>query len=108
MSIQSKFLVTNITENMCSEKRYVKNLTACRGAHGSGQIMSLKESAGAFFCSPGSTVLAQNVMFVFLKYYSHLESCIDLVGETESALIRFILAPFLLVTRHLYYFFCLI
>lgn len=49
MSIQSKFLVTNITGNICSEKRYVKNLTACRGARGSGQIMSLKESAGAFF-----------------------------------------------------------
>lgn len=47
-------------------------------------------------------------MFVVFKYYSHLESCIDLVGEMESALICFILAPFLRVTKHLYYFFCLI
>lgn len=73
----------------------------------SGQIMSLKEKAGAFLPS-SSTVLTQNVMFVVFKYYSHLESCIDLVGETESALICFILAPFLRVTKHLYYFFCLI
>lgn len=76
-------------------------------ARGSGQIMSLKEIAGAFSL-PGSTVLTQNVMFVFFKYYSHLESCIDLVGEMESALIWFTLAPFLCVTKHLYYFFCLI
>lgn len=73
----------------------------------SGQIMSLKENAEAFLL-PCSTVLTQNVMFVVFKYYSHLESCIDLVGETESALICFILAPVLRVTKHLYYFFCLI
>lgn len=73
----------------------------------SGQIRSLRQNAGAFLL-PGSTVLTQNVMFVVFKYYSHLESHVDLVGETESALMGSILAPVLSVTEHLYYFFCLI
>lgn len=73
----------------------------------SGQIRSLKQNAGAFLL-PGSTVLTQNVMFVVFKYYSHLESRVDLVGATASALMGSILAPVLSVTEHLYYFFCLI
>lgn len=49
--------------------------------------MSLKENVEALLL-PSLTLLTQKCV-VFL-HYSHLESCIDLVGETGEALICFI------------------
>lgn len=57
-------------------------------ACGSGQIMSLKENVEALLL-PSPTLLTQKCVVVFL-HYSHLDSCIDLVGETGEALICFI------------------
>lgn len=91
MSIQSKFLVTNITRNMCREKRYAKKLNSLqRGrprACGSGQIMSLE---GKRWCSCSAyrhpyslypslspsffeTDSTDMKMFVFFLHCSHLE-----------------------------------
>lgn len=90
---------------MCSEKRYVKNLTACRGGPGpvvQVKLLSLKQNSGALFLLP---LTQKNVFFWTLFTPGELQRPCGRDGGgfnmSHSSL-------FLRVTKHFYCFYCLI